>query len=239
MKSWVIPDLHGCVKTLRKLVEEKIIPEKEDRLYFLGDYIDRGPDPKGVLDFIIGLQDQGYQVKPLRGNHEEYILLALDNQKSLKKKFFFFKERNRLFDEWIRSGGQPTLDSFGVQRVEQIPDKYVHWIRNLEYYYDLENYVLVHAGMNFYRKDPFEDKHALLWSRSFTPEPAKINHKTVIHGHVPVSIDFLKALLSDPAKKYIPLDTGCYYPDKPGMGVLVALELNSLELKTQANIERK
>jgi len=79
----------------------------------------------------------------------------------------------------------------------------------------------------------------LLWSRSFIPEPEKINHKTVVHGHVPVSIDFLKALLSDPGKKYIPLDTGCYYPDKPGMGVLVALELNSLELKTQANIERK
>ncbi len=238
MGNWVIPDLHGCVKTLRALVEDKIKPTHGDTIYLLGDYIDRGPDPKGVIDYLMELQEQGYNVKPLRGNHEEYILLALDNEINLKKKFFFFRERNKLFDEWMRSGGRSTLASFGVKHVNEIPKKYIEWIKSLEFYYDLEKYVLVHAGMNLYRKDPFDDKHAILWSRSFTPEPEKIGNKTVIHGHVPVSIDFLQTILQDPAKKYIPLDTGCYHPEKQGMGMLVGLNLETLELKIQKNIER-
>ncbi|MBE0637815.1 MAG: serine/threonine protein phosphatase [Bacteroidales bacterium] len=237
MKRWVIPDLHGCVKTLRALVENQIRPQGTDEIYLLGDYIDRGPDPKGVLDFIMGLQEKGLNIYPLRGNHEEYILLALENQQNLKRKFFFFKERNKLFEEWMRSGGYATLKSFGIERVDQIPEKYVEWIRGLKYFYELDQYVLVHAGINFYRKDPFDDLHALLWTSSFTPEPEKIGNRTVIHGHVPVSLEFLKTILSDPNKRYIPLDTGCYHPNKPGMGNLVALELNSLNLLIQPNIE--
>lgn len=237
MKRWVIPDLHGCAKTLRAIVEKQIKPGNDDEIYFLGDYIDRGPDPKGVIDFIMDLQEKGLKVFPLRGNHEEYILLALDNEQSLKKKFFLFKERNKMTDEWMRSGGRSTLTSFGVTHVNQIPKKYVEWIKGLKYFYELDQYVLVHAGMNFQRRDPFDDLHAILWTKSFTPEPEKIEDRVIIHGHVSVSLDFLKAILADPQRKYIPLDTGCYYPDKPGMGKLVALELNSLELLIQPNVE--
>jgi len=237
MKRWVIPDLHGCVKTLRAIVEEQIKPKGDDEIYLLGDYIDRGPDPKGVIDFIMELEEKGFNVFPLRGNHEEYILLALENEQNLKRKFFFFKEQNKLFDEWMRSGGRPTLKSFGVTNVDQIPEKYIEWIKGLKYFYELDQYVLVHAGMNFQRRDPFDDLHAILWSKSFTPEPEKIGDRTIIHGHVPVSLDFLKAIISDPHRKFIPLDTGCYYPDKPGMGTLVALELNSLQLLIQPNVE--
>ncbi|HPE34018.1 MAG TPA: metallophosphoesterase [Bacteroidales bacterium] len=237
MKRWVIPDLHGCIKTLKALLENQIKPDENDEIYFLGDYIDRGPNPKGVLDYIMNMQDQGVKIFPLIGNHEEYILLALENETQRKRKFFFFKERNKLLDEWVRSGGYTTLHSFGVNSVTEIPEKYIEWIKNLKFFYELDDYVLVHAGLNFYRKDPFEDHHAILWTKSFTPEPEKIHNKTVIHGHVPVSLDFLKAVLADPSKKYIPLDTGCYHPDKPGMGVLVALELGSLDLKIQKNVE--
>ena len=55
-KRWVIPDLHGCVNTLRTLIEEQIRPSRSDLLYFLGDYIDRGPDSKGLIDYIRNLQ---------------------------------------------------------------------------------------------------------------------------------------------------------------------------------------
>ena len=238
MRQWVIPDLHGCIRTLKAMVENRIQLTKEDEIYFLGDYIDRGPNPKGVLDYIMSLQDQGFKVFPLRGNHEEYILLAVENEKTLGRRYFFWKEKNKYFLEWMRSGGKATLDSFKIKTVDQIPMKYVDWIRGLEYFYELDNYVLVHAGMNFYRKDPYDDLHAILWTRSFTPEPEKIGNKTVIHGHVPVSLDFLQSLLTDPSKKYIPLDTGCYYPGKPGMGSLVALELKTLELLVQPNVEK-
>ena len=73
-KQWVIPDLHGCSQTLQALITEQIRPSRSDVLYFLGDYIDRGPDSKGVIDYIITLQENEYEVKVLKGNHEDYFL---------------------------------------------------------------------------------------------------------------------------------------------------------------------
>jgi serine/threonine protein phosphatase 1 len=94
-KKWIIPDLHGCIKTLKHLVKEKISLQKNDVLYFLGDFIDRGPDSKGVLDYVMTLEAQGFNVRPLKGNHEEYLLLALDEEKNRKRKFLFFKRKKQ------------------------------------------------------------------------------------------------------------------------------------------------
>jgi len=236
-KKWIIPDLHGCIKTLRHLVEEKIKPEKSDIIYFLGDYIDRGTNPKGVLDYVMSLESQGFNVRPLKGNHEEYLLLAIEEEKNLKRKNFFFREKNRLLAEWLDHGGGDTLLSFGVKKINQIPEKYRDWISKLKNYYLEEKYVIVHAGLNFSRKDPFDDVHAMLWARSFEVVPEKIGYRKIIHGHVPVSLEFMKACIETKDHKYLPLDNGCYLPNKPGMGNLVAYEINSSTLLVQPNIE--
>ena len=76
MKRWIIPDIHGYLKTLQALFDYYISPSKEDELYFLGDYIDRGPDSKGVIDFIMGLEAEGFNVCHLKGNHEESCVQA-------------------------------------------------------------------------------------------------------------------------------------------------------------------
>ena len=68
MRRYVIGDIHGCGKALRSLVDE-ISPTKDDELIFLGDYVDRGPDSRGVIDQLIELRDH-YRVILLRGNHE-------------------------------------------------------------------------------------------------------------------------------------------------------------------------
>jgi len=236
-RKWIIPDLHGCIKTLRYLVEEKIRLEKTDTVYFLGDYIDRGPDSKGVIDYVMSLETSGFNVKPLKGNHEEYLLLALEKEQNLKQRFFFFKEKNRLFAEWIHHGGRITMKSFDVKDFTRIPGKYIEWMRKLPSFYIGDNYVIVHAGLNFSLKDPFEDVHAMLWARSFEAKPEKIGNRRVIHGHVPVSLDFMKNCIARVDQKYIPLDNGCYLPKKSGMGNLVAFEMNSSELLVQRNIE--
>jgi serine/threonine protein phosphatase 1 len=237
MKKWVIPDLHGCAKTLTALIEDQIIPDKEDVLYFLGDYIDRGPDAKGVFDYIMKLQEDGYTIKPLRGNHEEYLLLAVNQARLNKKKFWLAKRNTKILDEWLKHGGNYTLHSFGVRKADAIPENYIRWIEKLEYYYEEEQYIIVHAGLNFDRLDPFEDTHAMLWSKSFYPRPEKIKNKILVHGHVPVSFNFLTTTLANPNRKYIALDNGCYLPYTDGMGKLVALEINSLELKVQNNLD--
>lgn len=237
MKKWVIPDLHGCATTLKALIENQIIPDKDDVLYFLGDYIDRGPDAKGVLDYIMKMQLDGYTVKPLRGNHEEYLLLAYKQARLNRKKFWFAKRNTKIVDEWMKHGGNFTLQSFGVKKVDAIPEKYIRWIEKLEYFYEEDQYIIVHAGLNFDRLDPFEDTHAMLWSRSFHPQPEKIQNKILVHGHVPVSFNFLSTTLANPNRKYIALDNGCYLPYTDGMGKLVALEINSLELKVQKGLD--
>ena len=84
MKRWVIPDIHGCSKTLQALFEQQIRPSKEDEIYFLGDYIDRGPDSKGVIDYVRQLEEDGYKVFPLRGNHEDYCLHAVQAEHERK-----------------------------------------------------------------------------------------------------------------------------------------------------------
>ncbi|MEO0876095.1 MAG: metallophosphoesterase, partial [Bacteroidota bacterium] len=66
MRKFAISDIHGCLKTFEALLDQ-IQFTTQDELYLLGDYIDRGPDSKGVIDLIWKMQADGYQVKCLRG----------------------------------------------------------------------------------------------------------------------------------------------------------------------------
>ena len=95
-----IGDIHGCAKTLHKLVIDEIRIRKSDTIYCIGDYIDRGPDSKGVIDFILDLRKQGYQIRTLRGNHEELMMESGEDDQAYK--------------DWVRNGGDATLKSFGV-----------------------------------------------------------------------------------------------------------------------------
>ena len=71
---FAIGDIHGCFKTFKKLLLEEIGIQQSDKIYCIGDYIDRGNDSKGVMDFIINLRIAGYHVYTLRGNHEQMML---------------------------------------------------------------------------------------------------------------------------------------------------------------------
>ena len=67
-QRFVIGDVHGCARTLRTLVEERLGLTREDELYLLGDLIDRGPAVREVLEYIIGLREAGYAVASVMGN---------------------------------------------------------------------------------------------------------------------------------------------------------------------------
>jgi serine/threonine protein phosphatase 1 len=234
--QWVIPDIHGHSGTLQALIEDQLKPSRSDTLYFLGDYIDRGPDAKGVIDHIIGLKDNGYKIRTLRGNHEDYLIRTFDNE-PVRKNFLGIPHRNKLKKEWFKFGGEATLRSFEVSDVHDIPDKYISWFRKLEYFIELEKYMLVHAGLNFNLDNPFDDRQSMLWIKEFKVVPEKIGHRKLIHGHVPVSLEFIDLLHTTNGFDFIDLDNGIYMPEKEGFGNLVALELNSMELKVQTNID--
>jgi serine/threonine protein phosphatase 1 len=235
-KKWVIPDIHGYSGTLKTLIEDQIKPSRNDTIFFLGDYIDRGPESKGVIDYIIRLRKDDYNIRMLRGNHEDYLLRTFDNE-TVHKNLLGITFRNQLKKEWFKYGGKETLDSFHISDVHEIPPDYITWMRELEYYIELDSFILVHAGLNFGMQDPFNDKHSMLWIRDFKVDLEKTGFRKVIHGHVPVSMDFIDLLISSKKFDFIDLDNGIYMQNKEGFGNLVALELTSMELKVQNNVD--
>lgn len=235
-EHWVIPDIHGNAKTLKALVEDLIKPSKHDWLYFLGDYIDRGPSSKEVIDYLMFLQKEEYNIRTLMGNHEDYLIKSYEEDLQLKT-LFGFKQKNKKKKEWLFHGGKETMESFNITDLKNFPVEYIEWMRNLEYYIEVDNYYLVHAGFNFRREDPFEDKDSMLWIRDYEIDPKRISNKKVVHGHVPVSLEFIDLSIKNKSYKFIDLDNGVYLQGREGFGNLMALELKTLEYKVQYNLD--
>src|ERR1700721_350669 len=105
-KRWVIPDIHGCHKTFKKLVSRLELNKEEDQLFLLGDYIDRGPNSRKVIKFIMKLRTEGFIVRTLKGNHEDLMLLSIQDP--------------HLISLWHQNGGLATLKSFKVTEPELI-----------------------------------------------------------------------------------------------------------------------
>jgi len=233
-KCWVIPDIHGCAKTLQSLVGDLIRPGRLDELYFLGDYIDRGPDSKGVIDYICSLKREGYHITALKGNHDALLTEIWDAEQNHRNPWWRFNGTWKN-NTWMEIGGMQTLESFGVSKARDIPEKYITWMRKLPYYVELDRFVLVHAGLNFTDVDPFKDKRAMLWSRDFEIRPEKIGGRRIIHGHVPVNMELITLSVQNSSLPFIDLDNGPYITGREGFGNMVALELGGMEMVIQYN----
>ena len=234
-KTWIIPDIHGCVNTLQLLVEQQIRPDKKDRLIFLGDYIDRGPDSKGVIDFIMHLQETGYTVTALKGNHEESCVKAWEADRE-KKSFFGVRSKTFQQKQWEHFGGGKTLQSFSTNRAGEIPEKYIRWMVQRELFVETDQFIAVHAGLNFDTENPFDDTRSMLWVREFRMVPEKIGGKTLIHGHVPVDLELIDMFIRNKSR-VIDLDNGIYMARKAGYGNLIALETESMEYRVQTVVD--
>lgn len=107
MRLFAIGDIHGCSTALRRL-DRELAFRSSDIVVTLGDYIDRGPDSQGVIDFLLEL-GQRCQLITLRGNHELMALRAAPVH----------------LQEWMANGGDATLHSYGVKTPAGIPA--AHW----------------------------------------------------------------------------------------------------------------
>jgi serine/threonine protein phosphatase 1 len=237
MKKWIIPDIHGCSKTLRALFEYYISPSKDDELYFLGDYIDRGPDSKGVIDFIMDLQARDFKVGLVKGNHEDSCVRSCAEERN-QKTFLGLRGYNATKAAWKRFGGKETMKSFGLTDLNDMPGKYIEWMDRQPLYLEVDNYLLLHAGLDYSLDDPMEDEYSMLWLRDFDAQPEKIGGRILIHGHVPLSLEDIFMMRDNPHSfGHIDLDNGVYMAGREGFGNLVALELNSMELYSQHNLD--
>ncbi len=215
-RLFAIGDIHGCSKTFRKLLIGKIKIHKTDEVYCIGDYIDRGPDSKGVIDLILHLRQKGYTIHTLRGNHEQMMM------DSFKSKPYYYN--------WITNGGGATLKSFSISSLKELAPGYIDFLNQTAYFYETPHYIFVHAGLNFNYPDPFQDKEAMLWIRGEEVDRKKLNGKIIIHGHTPKPYDFIMNQLQQPEIASINIDGGCVYTYRPDMGNLFAINLTDKKL---------
>jgi serine/threonine protein phosphatase 1 len=225
-RSFAITDIHGCAATFKVLVEDVIRLTPSDKLYLLGDYIDRGPDSKGVLDYIIHLRDNGFQLVALKGNHEEMLLRAYDSEQYLEL--------------WMKNGGMDTLKSFRTASIHEIPGNYIRFLKDLPFYCITDSFMMVHAGFNFNCEDPLLDEEAMLWLRNFEVDTVKTGGRGIIHGHTPISLVKIHESIHHYTSSHkINLDNGCVFGQYDVFGHLCALELENLRIYYQSNVEQQ
>ena len=217
-RTFAIGDIHGCNTTFKLLLQQLAL-QPGDVLYCLGDYIDRGPDSKGVIDTILALRAEGHTVHTLRGNHEQLLLEALESPFNVPL--------------WVRNGGDATLKSFGIKRITQIPAPYADFFHQTEDYLIAGDTILVHAGLNFSLDDPFEDHYAMLWTREPFIDAQWLGNRIVVHGHTPTPLERIR----QQEGPLYNLDGGCVYSQK-GYGNLIAMNLATKELIVQPSAEK-
>jgi len=219
-RLFAISDIHGCFKPFYELVVNTIKLKKSDQLILLGDYIDRGDQSKEVIDFIIELYEKGFNITALTGNHEVMLSDAYQDPDMLPL--------------WLMNSGMSTLSSFGIQDIREIDNHYLDFFTNLEYYKTFGNFIFVHAGFDDYEINPFSDNYSMVWECRLSYDNPVLWGKTIIHGHRPKTISYVKKLISEKSK-VIPIDTGCIYEKEQGYGNLSALEVNSMTLVSVPN----
>jgi serine/threonine protein phosphatase 1 len=210
-RTFVIGDIHGCATEIDRLLDF-LAPTPSDTLIFLGDYIDRGPAAKAVIERLIRLRREGPKCVFLRGNHEDMFLAFLGQQGTYGEAFLF-------------NGGAATLRSYGLEgkpeqmTIADLPPDHVEFLLSLQLQHQHGQFLCVHAGVVPTRSLAEQRAEDLLWVRDefiLSPHPFPF---TVLFGHTPQR----QVLLHLPYK--IGLDTGLVYWNK-----LSCLELEEKQL---------
>jgi serine/threonine protein phosphatase 1 len=187
MKTFVVGDIHGRCAQLNSLLEMLPREPSTDKLIFLGDLIDRGPDVPGCVEFVRTLcLENPEQVICLRGNHEQMLLDFID-------------EANLIWME-TATGGERTFEQYTGQTLrlrteadfdrardliaEKIPTHQIDFLRQLPLYHEDDFAIYVHAGLENGKHPRESSPHALLWTREMDFYK-NYNGKPCVFGHTP------------------------------------------------------
>lgn len=201
-----IGDIHGCLAALDRLVEE-LNPQPQDLLVFLGDFVDRGPDSRGVINRMIEL-GRNTRVVGILGNHEQMMLDVLRNGSP--------------HHAWLRYGGVETLDSYGFTGdVNILPPEHNQFFDSLLPFFEHEDFIFTHAALDPVLPLDQQPDEMLRWYSIEQGVPGPhISGKTTVVGHTAnregqvVDVGHL-----------ICLDTYCY-----GGGWLTAMDLRTRQV---------
>jgi diadenosine tetraphosphatase ApaH/serine/threonine PP2A family protein phosphatase len=218
---YAVGDIHGRLDLLDAMLGRSEVDASKSHavrriLVFLGDYVDRGPDSKGVIDRLIDGLPDGFETRFLKGNHEAILLNFLDDAWSL--------------DNWLLNGGDATMRSYGVDTDrlarsraaakewrealrEALPDAHLRFLRDLQLSVSFGDYLFVHAGVKPGVALEAQSEADLIWIRGPFLEHAEPFGKIVVHGHTPGKVPVMRS-------NRIGIDTGAVFT-----GTLTALRL--------------
>jgi serine/threonine protein phosphatase 1 len=187
-----VGDIHGSYDKLVRLMEKLQLNPEKDVLIFMGDYIDRGN--------LIGVKKKFFSAVFLLGNHEQMLLDYLEGSN---------------VTPFLINGGQKTLDSYfgkGLRGPHQLPDltfpsEHLEFFKSLLPYYELKDYIFVHAGLKDGIPLVKQDLFDLLWIREEFYFSKFSFGKTIIFGHTPFPQPFQ-------LNQRIGIDTGAVFGNK-------------------------
>ncbi|MCB0322835.1 MAG: serine/threonine protein phosphatase [Bdellovibrionales bacterium] len=228
-RVYVIGDIHGCAaepeRLLRHLESNEGVSDR-DLVVFLGDYIDRGPDSKAVIDLMLDFRSRFPRTRFLKGNHEDMMLDFLGFGGNLGQAFLY-------------NGGLETIQSYGIsvfapptEMVSALPPDHFKFLCELESILAVDDFACVHAGVNPLRDLTAQNDNDVFWIRDEFLNNIHPFQTTIVFGHTPHQELFVHL----PYK--VGIDTGLVFGNK-----LSCLELRSgkvfeIAKDTKAIVER-
>ncbi|MDX1421365.1 MAG: metallophosphoesterase [Rubricoccaceae bacterium] len=213
MALYAIGDVHGCAATLDRLLD-RLALTPDDRVVFIGDYVDRGPASPAVLDRLLQLEadaadGRGPGCVFLRGNHDQMMLDYVDGAPNA-------------YELWRINGGMATLAGYMAGGRVEIPEAHIAFLERTPAVHEEGGFVFVHAGLdprrsvaeNLARPDP----RVFLWTRAHLDADLGRWETPVVCGHTPQPEPLNRPNL-------INIDTGAVYHHLPGFGTLTAVRL--------------
>lgn len=219
-RQLIIGDIHGCSNTFKRLIR-KINLQKNDQLILLGDLINKGPDSKAVIKYILDLQKEGFDIYVIRGNNESLLLKVLNkSEKRIERLALRFRVTN-LFKR-----GSSTMKK-----------KFRKFLESTFHYIESDGFYAVHAGFDFTSIKPFKDTFQMLWMRNFKANSEMQKSKPVFYGHRIYPYKKIKNAVNN-QELAIPLDNGCVLKNTNKIyGRLVCYDFTNNRLITQRYAE--
>jgi len=204
-RTIAIGDIHGCRTALDALLAA-IQPRPNDTIVTIGDYIDRGPDSRGVIETLLALRKQ-CRLVPLLGNHEQMLFSA--------------RSSHDMFDRWLKYGGTATLASYCGDDLHAMPMEHGWFLDSCRLYFETDTHFFIHANydQNLPLGEQNEDTALCLSLNEHVPGP-HLSGKTAIVGHTAQ----LEGEILD-LGHLVCIDTNCY-----GGGCLTAINVGTGQL---------
>ena len=212
--TYAIGDIHGRLDLLRLAIRAILADGKGEhhRIVTLGDYVDRGPDSRGVVDFLMA-KGERLRIVSLKGNHEAMMVDAIRSGST------------GALSHWLFHGGEATLRSYGWTgrrgpEASLVPPDHLDWLDTRPLMLCDDRRVFVHAGLHPDRALHEQDEKTCLWIRDRFLDAAQGQHGLhVVHGHTPEWKRKTDAARTERLAHRTNLDTGAYYTDRLSIGV--------------------